>query len=106
VKKARHSDDLEILVNKSTKLGVSTVKVDTDVVKVTKTVNVGTIDDLRLHKMYDVYVKVLSVGSEEVVGSGLKKQDLVIADQSGSARLTLWQGEIGTIYWRKVLTLT
>jgi len=97
VKKARHSDDLQILVNKSAKLGVSTVKVDPDVVRVTKTVNVGTIDDLRLHKIYDVYVKVLSVGSEEVVGPGLKKQDLVIADQSGSARLTLWQGEIGTM---------
>lgn len=95
MKKARHSDDLESLVNKSAKLGVSTVKVDTDV-KVTKTVNVGT-DDLRLHKSYDVYVKLLSIGSEEVVGSGLKKQDLVIAYQSGSARLTLWQGEIGTM---------
>ena len=46
---------------KSTKLGVSTVKVDPDVVKVTKTVNVGTIDDLRLHKSYDVYVKCLAL---------------------------------------------
>lgn len=94
MKKARHNDDLKSLVNKSAKLGVSTVKVDTDV-KVTKTVNVGT-DDLRLHKSYDVYVKLLSIGSEEV-GSGLKKQDLVIAYQYGSARLTLWQGEIGTM---------
>ena len=48
-------------MNKSTKLGVSTVKVDPDVVKVTKTVNVGTIDDLRLHKSYDVYVKCLAL---------------------------------------------
>ena len=40
---------------------------------------------------------MLSIGSEEVVGFGLKKQDLVIAGQSGSARLTLWQEEIGTM---------
>lgn len=93
VKKARHSDDRD----SGEQVEVSTVKVDPDVVKVTKAVNVGKIDDLRLQKRYDVYVKVLSVGSEEVVGSGLKKQDLIVGDQSGSARLTLWQSEIGTM---------
>jgi len=41
VKNVRHSIDLESLVNKSAKLGVSTVKVEPDV-KVTKTVNVET----------------------------------------------------------------
>ena len=55
------------------------------------------LEDLRLHKSYDFCVKVLDLGEEVLVSSGLKKQDLVVADNTGSARFTIWQDEIGTM---------
>jgi len=60
-----------------------------------KTVKVGSIEELPLYKRYDVNVKVVSSSEEEIVSNGLKKQDLVVGDDSGSIRLTLWESEIG-----------
>ena len=69
-------------------------KVDVSAVLSLKCAKVGTIGDLRVHKSYDLCVEVLNAADEEVVSNGLRKQDLVVADDSGSSRLTLWEEEV------------
>ena len=32
-----------------------------------------------------------------IVGQGMKKQDLLIGDSTGTARLALWETEVGTM---------
>lgn len=42
-------------------------------------------------------VKVLSMDIEMVVAGGLHKQDCVIGDATGTAKLTLWESEVNTV---------
>ena len=90
VKKARCSDELEIFLGSSIVVGVSDDKQDVQAAR-QSSVKIVQLGDLRLHKSYDICVKVLDLGEEVLVSSGPKKQDLVVADNTGSARFTIWQ---------------
>ena len=96
VKKAKCSDELEIMVPKSVVCCLSPEKINASVVMAVKNANVGEIGDLQLHKSFNICVEVLSVDDELTVGANLRKQDVVVADSTGSARLVLWEKEIGT----------
>lgn len=41
--------------------------------------------------------KVVELDGLKKVSGGLKKQDLVVADNAGSIRLTIWQQMIGQV---------
>ena len=89
VEKSRCGEELEILVKNSTVLNTATE--NASAVLSLKCTKVGRIEDLVLYKRYNIVVKVLKAADEEVVNSGLHKQDLVVADDSGSVQLTLWE---------------
>ena len=85
------------MVPKSVVCCLSPKKMNASVVMAVKNANVGEIGDLQLHKSFNICVEVLSVADEETVGANLRKQDVVVADSTGSARLVLWEKEIGTM---------
>lgn len=58
------------------------------------------LDKLTTMKEYDkvnVQVKVTDVNTPQLVGSNKTKQEVTIADQSGTATLTLWQNDINSL---------
>ena len=42
-------------------------------------------------------VKVIRVDEEMVVSGGMRKQDVVISDSTGTGRLTVWENKIGKV---------
>lgn len=46
-------------------------------------------------QLVSVEVKVVGVEEPTIVGSGLKKQDILIWDSTGTARLAVWEKEVG-----------
>ena len=95
VKKARRGEDMEVLLKSSTKITKSkrifnipeAEFKDNEV----KDVLVAEIVEFKEYQKVNVNVQVLSVGEVKHVGlAGKRKQDVLIADKSGTCRLTLW----------------
>ena len=96
VKKARGpSEDLEIMVNGATVCSASLRKVEPEALGQVKRVKVGTWGQLQMNTRYDICVEVLSSSDAEEAKPNLHKQELVVGDETGCARLVLWQNEIG-----------
>lgn len=59
---------------------------------------IGKIDDLALDTIVNIKIKVIQIGNLQLVqkrdGSDLKLQKVIVADQSGSISITLWENNI------------
>ena len=100
ITKSRYSDSMEVIVNASTKVTSSPRKF-TDVVQLsTSTYMSITLDQIQEKEDYQpvtVSAKVLQADPKLMVKSGLYKQDLHIADNTATSKLTVWQDTIDTI---------
>ena len=63
--------------------------------KMGKIIMMKELMDLVPCQVVSVEVKVVGVEEPTIVGSGLKKQDILIEDSTGTARLAVWEKEVG-----------
>ncbi len=99
IQKSKYSDEMEVVVTKSTLVGDSPRKYP-KVVTPTATSSSITLDQLQGLKNYQrvtVVIKVLRADAKVEVKPGLFKQDLCVSDATGTARLTVWQDTINTL---------
>ena len=100
VKRSRRGEDLEVLVTKKTEVEKSekvfeVESVSAETKKMGKIIMLKELMDLVPYQVVSVEVKVVGVEEPTVVGSGLKKQDILIGDSTGTARLAVWEKEVG-----------
>lgn len=95
VKCTQKGEKLEIKVTKHTEAEKSDKVFAVD--KVAKVTALGELKKLVSYQRVTVEVKALCVGDVMEVSGAKKKQDIVTGDSSGSARLTVWEGDIGKV---------
>ena len=96
VKRARNGSNLEVFLRKTT--GVEESDKTFNVSSVSKSCEVMKlcdIDGLPCFCHITVVAKVIHLGETSTVPKGLCKQELLIGDASGTARLTVWENEVG-----------
>ena len=59
--------------------------------------DIGCVEDLVQYQRVTVEGKAVDLEQMEEVSGGKMKQDLVVADSSGSIRLTIWEEVIGSM---------
>lgn len=95
----QYSKSLEVVIKGYTQIAESTTKFDINDPSTIGTQSI-VLDKLQTMKEYDkvnVQVKVIDINSPQLVGAGKTKQEVTIADQSGTATLTLWENDIDTL---------
>ena len=98
IKKARQNNDLELLVKSSTIVEKSPKKFKVETVvgndsRMDMTVN--KLWEVKNYQAVSVVVKVMRVDDEEKLTNGKCKQDVIVADSTGSITCVLWEGDIG-----------
>ena len=96
VKKACFGDGLEVVITQSTSVIPSPRKLE-KVVSWNSSINLDEMESLEDYKCVNVSIKVLQVMPRTEVKPGLEKQEVVLSDATGTARLTLWQENINTL---------
>ena len=101
IKPARRGSKMEIMLKGTTKLNkspkkikISTLEYDID------SPTTITLDQLKSTNAYEkviVNIKVLRCKEPVQVGAGKTKQDVIIGDQSGTAKVTLWEEHVGDL---------
>ena len=100
ITKSRYSDSMEVLVNSTTKVTSSPRKF-TDIMqpsaRTDMSITLDQIQDKEDYQPVTVSAKILQADPKLMVKSGLYKQDLHIADNTATSKLTLWQDTIDTL---------
>ena len=86
IKRARDSDDLEVLLNSSSKLTKSPKKFQIPSTPPNEDQDNAT--SLKYLPDMPIYTKI---------SNGLTKQEIVVADPTAAARVTLWENDINTL---------
>ena len=102
VKKARRGANMEIILKQGTKISKSRKTFDIPEADFeefnAKDINLVELEELNEYQKVNVEVRILSVSEVQHVGAaGRKKQDVTIADNSGTARVTLWESDINSL---------
>ena len=99
IKKAKYSEDLEILLNPSTEISNSPKKFDAE-----KEARVASkeisVSDVELKRDYDkvtIRAKVVKVQPPVQLAAGLKKQEVTAADSTGVIKITLWEDAVNAV---------
>lgn len=71
-----------------------------------RSIRISEIVEMKIHDDVSVKIKVMKVKQPDVVTNGKRKQDVVIADASGSTVLTLWEDDIGSLIDGKLYQLS
>ena len=105
LQKSRYGDEMEIVINRSTKIKKSTREFDNIVQVKTREIAVKELPDLPDFQKVSVTIKVMQVNEKTKIKEGLYKQDVIIADVTAYCRLTLWQEDIGKMEVNKSYNL-
>lgn len=106
VKKSTYSSELEVHLHKRSKVTSSPLKMslgDADaVVQSTKTVKVADIGLLKVKQDVELMCKVVKVNDVSSVkrsgdGKELKKQEVMVGDETGTCRLVLWEDDVDSL---------
>ena len=95
IKQGKYSSNLELHMRKTTELQKSPAKLDADVQP--DLIMLDELPQLDQYQTVSVNVKVLIVKIEEEVKRGLMKQDCTVGDTTGTATITLWEDNVGTL---------
>ena len=111
VKASKRSKALEILVNKNTDVAQSDKQFDIKsstcaLSKGGSTIELGELQNLDKYQCVNVKAKALRLEDVEEVPRGKKVQNIVITDNTATARLSVWEGEIGKVVAGKSYNLT
>ena len=90
---------MEVMVSNSTVVLSSPKKLEhlLPTSSTTDSITLGQLPSLQNYQKVSVKVKVLEVQDKLEVKPDLYKQDVIISDATDTARLTLWQADIGTL---------
>ena len=98
IKRARDSDDLEVLLNSSTKLAKSPKKITVSSLPMVEdkpdNILLKDLPYLPTYTKVSFQAKVININKPEKVANGLTKQEVVVADSSAPARITLWENDV------------
>ena len=97
VKESKFSSTLELHMHKNTEVLKSPTKLDASAITSNSSSDLITLDELPKLDQYQtvsVNLKVINIKSEE---EGLVKQDCVVGDPTGTARITLWEDNVGVL---------
>ena len=106
VKKSSFSSELEVHLHKQSKVICSPLKMslgDTEaVLQSTKTVKVSDIGLLKVKQDVELMCKVVKISDVSSVkrsggGKELKKQEVMVGDETGTCRLVLWEGDVESL---------
>ena len=101
VKKAKHSEELEVVLKSSSEVRVQSSPNKAELLKVQKVLsNTITLSQLETQKEYDrvtVTGKVIRIEDPIKVSPNLRKQNVTIADSTAAAKITLWEDSIGKL---------
>lgn len=106
VKKSSFSSELEVHLHKRSKVICSPLKMslgDTEaVLQSTKTVKVADIGLLKVKQDVELMCKVVKISDVSSVkrsgdGKELKKQEVMVGDETGTCRLVLWEGDVESL---------
>lgn len=108
VKTSKRGPHLEVVVGRNTEMQKSPTKFNVSAMVCTQSneITLDQLQELQVYQRVTVKVKVVSEKDAVEVKKGLKKQDVVIGDGSGSAKLTLWEQDIGSLKERKSYKLS
>ena len=99
IQKSRYGGQIEVMVNRSTKVSTSPRKFG-EMVKsniLTDKITLEQLQTVQNNQCISVTVKVLHLEPKMEVKPDLYKQDVTVADSTGTVRLTLWQDVIGKL---------
>ncbi len=104
VKRSSLSSELEVHMHKRSKVAVSPLKMSLGdvVLQSTKTVKVADVGLSAVRQDVELVCKVVKCSGVTIVkksgGTGeLKKQDVVVGDETGTCRLVLWEGDVESL---------
>ena len=109
VKHSRKGQEMEVLLTKHTDLLKSEKVFDISegaTKKFGKEIVLGTLTDIAPFQRVTLVAKAIRVGEVEEVAGGKKKQDIIVGDGTGTARFTIWEGEIGKVWESKSYRLS
>ena len=100
VRRTNKGNKLEILVSKETGVVKSEKELDIDIDAIQKNQNgiIATLEEIIGMPQFErvtVSVKVIRVDDPMEIPGGLRKQDTMVGDKSGTIRFTVWESEIG-----------
>lgn len=97
VKPSRQGQGYDVLLKAQTHISKSPMQLDVDSI-MSKVVTLDAIDTLPQYDKVSVNVKVLKLHEPEEVGADKKtKRDVVIADQTASTKVVLWEDQIDVL---------
>ena len=98
IKKNRF-DQLEVIVRNSTQIELSPTKYNIKDLETigSKEITLEDLDSCSEYEKVTVKVKVNHLDTPVIVSGGKRKQNVIIADTTGSATLTLWESDIGKL---------
>ena len=102
-----YSKSLEVVIKGYTKVETSPVKFnikDPDSITATN-ITISQLPNMKEHSKVNVKVKVIEIKDVQVVGGGKSKQEVVVADSTENATLTLWEKDIDTLTLKKSYSL-
>ena len=108
VKRAKNSDDLEVLLKHSSQVQMSPKKISQNKVAKLMSNNIKLVD-LEKRNDYDrvtVTAKVIRIEDPVKVSPVLRKQNITIADTTTAVKLTLWEDAIGKLTLNKTYQFT
>lgn len=94
IKKSRYGDSMEVLLKQSTAVECSPRKLASVCNNYADIITLDEFFSMPDYKGITIIIKVVKISPKIEVKPGLEKQDIVVADATGSARLTLWQRDI------------
>ena len=99
IKKARQSDDMEVLLKSSTTVRKSPIKlaISSKSLITPPDMCLKDLSDKPVYSKVSFQAKVINVDDPVKLSGGLSKQEVTVADSTAAARITLWQSDINTL---------
>lgn len=98
IQQSRKTDILELKLNATTEVQKANKEFNIpDDVENGSLIQLSEIYDLTEYSRVTVEINVLKIDDPVEIANGKKKQDIIIADNTQSARLTLWEEDIGKL---------
>lgn len=60
-------------------------------------ISLNQLEEMAEYDKVNINVKIIDVTPPQIVGNGKVKQDVIIADSTGTTNLTLWESDINTV---------
>lgn len=107
IQKNKYSGNLEIVIKPYTKIEESHVNFEVKDLKTagSESISLCQLNEMDEHQRVRVQVMVVKVHEPQKAGSK-KKQDVLVADSSGRAVITLWEADINSLHEKKSYQLS